>query len=145
VALAVCSTASGLVGQIATFGQAQVLNLGGGTTGTMSTTSGGNLGCDLNWTVSGATPNALGFFAAGMGSTSIPLSAVFPGCPGTIHTPNPAFASIPLDASGGASLTLQTPPNQALCGQSVTCQYVEFQVGPCLIALTDAIAITIGT
>ena len=27
MALAVCSTASGLVGQIATFGQAQVLNL----------------------------------------------------------------------------------------------------------------------
>ena len=125
--------------------QAQVVNLGGGTIGTMSSTSTGSLGCDLNWTVTGATPNAFGFFAAGMGSTAIPLSAVFAGCPGTIHTPNPAFASIPLDASGGASLTLQAPPNQALCGQTVTCQYVELQTGACLIALTDAIEITIGS
>jgi len=123
---------------------ANVSNLGGGTLGTMTSTSAGNLGCDLNWSVTGATPNAVGVFAAGLGITGIPLNTVLPGCPGTIHTPNPAFATFPTNALGAATLNLPLPTTQALCGQTVTAQYAELQAGPCLLALTDAIAITIG-
>ena len=121
-----------------------VINLGGGTHGTMSSTSTGNLGCDLNWSVTGATPNAIGVFAAGLGITSVPLSAVLPGCPGTIRIPNPAFATVATDGLGAATLNLPMPTTQALCGLTVTAQYAELQLGPCLLALTDAIAITIG-
>ena len=123
---------------------ASVTNLGGGTIGVMNSTSTGNLGCALNWSVTGATPNAIGLFAAGLGSAGIPLNAVFPGCPGTIFPLNPAFAAFPTNGSGAATLNLPMPTTQALCGQTVTAQYAELQTGPCPLALTDAIAITIG-
>ena len=121
-----------------------VNNLGGGTTGNMNSTSTGRLGCDLNWSVTGATPTVVGVFAAGLGITALPLSVVIPGCPGTIHVPNPAFATAPTDAFGAATLNLPTPATQALCGQTVTAQYVELQISACGLALTDAIAITVG-
>jgi len=124
--------------------QANVTNLGGGTIGVMSSSSTGRLGCDLNWTVTAATPTVVGVFAAGLGITAAPLSIVLPGCPGTIHVPNPAFATVPTDPFGGAAISLPVPTTQALCGQTVTAQYVELQTGPCALALTDAIAITIG-
>jgi hypothetical protein len=123
---------------------ASVVNLGGGSNGTMTSTSTGNLGCSLKWLVTGATPNAFGVFAAGLGVTSVPLGVLFPGCPGTIHVPSPVFASMPLNASGAATLNLPLPPSQALCGQTVTAQYAELQAGACPIALSDAIAITVG-
>jgi len=123
---------------------ASVTNLGGGTTGAMSSTSTGSLGCKLNWSVTGVTPVTPGVFAAGVGITSVPLGALLPSCAGTIHTPNPIFLSMLTDASGAATLNLQMPPNQAFCGVTVTGQYAEYQLGPCELALTDAIAITIG-
>ena len=46
--------------------------------------------------------------------------------------------------AGTATLNLQMPVNQALCGATVTGQYAEFQVGACELVLTDGIAITIG-
>ncbi|MGK0205536.1 MAG: hypothetical protein ACI9S9_004627, partial [Planctomycetota bacterium] len=123
---------------------ASVVNLGGGTNGQMNSTSTGGLGCDLNWTVSGAAPNSIGAFAIGLGTTSLPLNIVIPGCPGTIHTPSPVLATVPLDAFGSAALTLETPLTQALCGQTATGQYVALQLGACFLALSDAVAITIG-
>ena len=50
----------------------------------------------------------------------------------------------PTDPAGGAVLNLQMPANQSLCGVLVTSQYAEFQPGPCALALTDAIGITVG-
>jgi hypothetical protein len=123
---------------------ASVVNLGGGVIGAMNSTSTGNLGCKLNWSVTGATPNAPGVFAASIGFSPIPLGAVLPGCSGTLYTPNAAFAAIPTDAAGAATLNLPLPPNQVFCGVNVTGQYAEFQLGACIAALTDAIAITIG-
>ncbi len=123
---------------------ASVVNLGGGTNGTMTSTSTGNLGCKLNWSVTGATPSSLGVFAASLSVSPIPLGALLPGCSGTLHVVNPAFAAIPTDATGAATLDLPVPTNQALCGATVAGQYAAFQTGACIVALTDAIAITIG-
>ncbi|MFT4843784.1 MAG: hypothetical protein ACJA0V_002341 [Planctomycetota bacterium] len=123
---------------------ASIVNLGGGTSGQMNSTSTGGLGCDLNWQVSGAVPNSFGVFAVGLGTTSLPLNVVIPGCPGTIHTPSPVLATAPLDTFGAGSLTLETPMTQALCGQTATGQYVSLQLGACFLVLSDAIAITIG-
>jgi hypothetical protein len=123
---------------------ASITNLGGGTNGSMSSTSTGHLGCDLNWTVSGASPNGIGVFAIGLGTTALPLSVLIPGCPGTIHTPNPLLLTGVLDTFGSASLTLQSPAIQGLCGQTITGQYAELQLGACFFAMSDAIAITIG-
>lgn len=125
--------------------QANIQNLGGGTIGTLATTSTGNLGCDLNWAVSGTTPNALGLFAIGAGAPApVPLSLVIPGCPGTIYTPNPVLVSAPTNASGSAQVSLPVPATQTLCGATLSGQYVELQLGACFLALSDAIAITIG-
>ena len=52
--------------------------------------------------------------------------------------------TLPLDPFGFASLTIETPVTQALCGQTATAQYVALQLGGCFLALSDAIAITIG-
>ncbi|MFN3241720.1 MAG: hypothetical protein ACE37K_09435 [Planctomycetota bacterium] len=123
---------------------AVITNLGGGTSGSISTASTGNLGCDLDWTVSGGTPNAFGLWALGEGTTAAPLSLITPGCPGTIHTPNPILITSPLDALGASTFVLPLPPDQALCGYQVTGQYVTLAPGPCFLVLSDALAITIG-
>ena len=121
-----------------------VLNLGGGTGATISTTSSGGLGCPLQWQVAGAQPNALGLFAVGLGTTSLPLAAILPGCAGTVHVPNPVLVTALTDPFGLASLELAVPPNQALCGQQFTAQHVVLGPLPCWLVLSDALAITIG-
>ena len=57
-----------------------VTNLGGGTGPTISTTSRGTLGCDLNATVSNATPGAVGVLAFGFSAANIPLNLALPQC-----------------------------------------------------------------
>ena len=123
---------------------ASITNLGGGTVGAMTSTSTGNLGCDLNWTVGSALPSGIGLFTLGLGTTSIPLNTILPGCAGTIHAPNPILFTGLLDAFGSTSLTFPTPATQGLCGQTVTGQFAQLQAGACFIGLTNAIAITIG-
>ena len=104
----------------------------------------GHLGCDLEWIANNQTPSALGVFAVGVGNTSVPLSVALPGCPGTIHTPNPVLIGAPVDALGSAKLTIEMPVNQALCGAEFTAQYAELAAGPCFLVLGDALGITIG-
>ena len=124
--------------------QASVFNLGGGTIGAISSSTTGNLGCDLDWSVTGVTPLSVGFFTVGLGTTSIPLGALIPGCAGTAHAPNPFILGVPSDAAGAASVLLTVPANQALCGQAVTGQYGLLQPGACFLGLTDAITVILG-
>jgi len=53
---------------------ASITNLNGGNGIPISTTSTGNLGCDLDMSVSGGTPNALGIWSLGAGTTSVPVA-----------------------------------------------------------------------
>ncbi|MFK7741746.1 MAG: hypothetical protein AB8H80_15615 [Planctomycetota bacterium] len=124
--------------------QAQFNNLGGGTGATIAPNTTANLGCDLEWVVSGATPGSLGLFAIGSGTTSVPLALVTPGCPGTIHVPNPILLTAPIDGAGSARLVAPVPGNQALCGFSVTAQHAELALGACFLVLSDALEIRIG-
>lgn len=122
-----------------------VVNLGGGNGPAMTTSSNGNLGADLDWTVVGATPNAaLGFMALGLGSTSVPLGAIVPPCLGTVHVPSPVAVYVVVNSIGSATVTIQAPTGQGLCGVLVTGQYLELVNGACTVSLSDAIAITIG-
>jgi hypothetical protein len=122
-----------------------VVNLGGGNGPAMTTSSNGNLGADLDWTVVGATPNAgLGFMALGLGSTSQPLGALLPGCLGTVHAPNPVVVYVVVNSIGSATATIAAPVGQGLCGVLITGQYVEFVSATCPVLMSDAIAITIG-
>jgi len=122
-----------------------VSNFGGGNGPTMSTTSNGNLGCDLEWTVAGATPNApLGFIALGLGQSPAPLAVFFSTCSGTIHLSSPVPNLVVVDGSGVSTLTLSMPPQAAFCGAMVTGQYAELVAAACPILLSDALGITIG-
>ncbi len=122
-----------------------VVNLGGGTGAQMTTSTNGNLGCDLDWTVLGAQPNnPLGFFALGLGSTSIPLASILPACLGTVHVPNPVALLVPPDGNGTATTRIPAPVDQGLCGVQITGQYLELGAGACPVRISDAIAITIG-
>lgn len=119
--------------------------LGGGNGPALFTNSNGNLGADLDWTVAGATPNApLGFMALGLGSTSLPLGSVVPGCLGTVHVPNPVAIYLVVDATGAATARIQAPTSQGLCGVQITGQYLELVTAACSISLSSAISITIG-
>jgi hypothetical protein len=124
---------------------AQVNNLGGGTGPSISTSSNGSLGCDLDWTVSGGQPNAPGVWLLGAGVTSVPVSLIVPGCSGSVSTPSPILFNAALDANGEATFTLSFPAlvNQALCGFQVTAQHATFAAPPCP-SLSDALAITVG-
>jgi hypothetical protein len=120
-------------------------NLGGGNGPTMSTTSTGHLGCDLEWTVAGATPNTpLGFFTLGLGSGALPLNTLFAACPGTVRVVNPVAVLTAVNATGGASLNVTGPTAPSWCGMTVTGQYAELRTASCPIGLSDALAITIG-
>jgi hypothetical protein len=121
-----------------------VQNLGGGTGAQMNSFGSFGLGCPLGWTVSAATPNALGVFAVGLGTASVPLAVALPGCPGTIHTPNPVVVTAITDAFGAASVTLPVVPNQSFCGTVVTAQHYVLGPGACFLVPSDAVAITIG-
>ena len=123
-----------------------VANLGGGNGPTISSTSNGNLGCDLEWTVSGATPNApLGVIALGLGSSNTPLNFVFPTCTtGAITVPSPVANFVAVNASGQATLTLPMPPEPAFCGVQISGQYAEIALAACPVILSDGLAITIG-
>ena len=124
---------------------AQINNLGGGTGPTMSTTSTGALGCDLEWTVSGGPAGAPGVWLVGVGTTSVPVSLIVPGCGGTVATPSPLLFNAALDANGESTFTLAFPAtaSQALCGAQVTAQHGTFTAPPCP-SLSDALAITVG-
>jgi len=125
--------------------QGSVVNLGGGNGPAMTTSSSGNLGVPLDWTVVGATPNAaLGFMALGLGSTSVPLGTFVPNCLGTVHVPNPVTVYVVVNAIGSATVTIQAPTSQGLCGVLITGQYLELVAAPCPVLLSDALAITIG-
>ena len=76
--------------------------------------------------------------STGLGVAMTPLQ------PGMISETGTAVVPMPTDPAGTATLNLQMPVNQALCGATVTGQYAEFQVGVCELVLTDGIAITIG-
>jgi hypothetical protein len=122
-----------------------VTQFGGGNGATMATSSNGNLGCELEWRVAGATPNAvLGFIALGFGTTSIPLSGFFPSCTGTIRVPNPTANLVAVSPAGTARLAFPCPPIPLACGVLVTGQYAELRAGPCPILLSDALGITVG-
>jgi len=122
-----------------------VVNLGGGNGPAMTTSSNGNLGCDLDWTVLGGTPNGvLGFMVLGLGSTSAPLGGIVPSCTGTIHVQNPIALFLPTNSIGSATATITAPTHQAFCGVMLTGQYLELVTGTCPISMSDAISITIG-
>ena len=122
-----------------------VANLGGGSGPTMSTTSNGNLGCDLEWTVSGATPGApLSVIALGLGVSNTPLAAIFASCTGAITVPSPVASFVVVNPSGQASLTLPMPPDAAFCGVLISGQYAEIAPAACPVVVSDGLAITIG-
>jgi hypothetical protein len=120
-------------------------NLGGGNGATMSTGSNGNLGCELEWRVAGATPSALlGFIALGIGSTSVPLSAFFAPCTGIVHVPSPTANLVAVSPAGTARLAFPCPTFPSACGVLVTGQYAELRTGACPILISDALGITVG-
>jgi hypothetical protein len=122
-----------------------VTNLGGGTGPVMTTSTNGNLGCDLDWTVLGAQPNnAAGFFLLGFGNAPLPLGSLLTGCLGTVHVPSPIALLSPADANGSATTRIVAPTAQGFCGLQITGQYIELVGTACPVRLSDAIAITIG-
>jgi len=125
---------------------AQINNLGGGTGASILSTGSGGLGCDLEWRVSGGTPNAPGAWLIGASITSIPVAVLTPGCPGTLSVDSPLLFNDALDANGESTFTLAFPAviNQALCGFTVVAQHGTIGLPPCLFSVSDALAITIG-
>ena len=126
---------------------AQVTNLGGGTGPSIATSSNGNLGKDLDWTVSGGSANAPGVWLIGVGNAQppIPVSALLPFCQnGLIHVSAAELFTMGLDGNGEATFEVPFPAfySQALCGFVVTGQHVS--AGTLCPDLSDALSITIG-
>ncbi|MCA8948197.1 MAG: hypothetical protein KDE27_01765 [Planctomycetes bacterium] len=125
--------------------QGVVTNLGGGAGPTITTSTNGNLGCDLDWIAAGLTPSAVGVFALGLGVSSTPLASIVPTCPGTIRTGlSPAILLTIPGANGRATATIPAPVGQNLCGVQITGQYLQLTTGTCYVRISDALTITIG-
>lgn len=122
-----------------------VTNLGGGDGPVVQSASTANLGCPMDWTVTGATPSTpFGLWAVGLGTTAVPLAAVFPACTSTVHVVNPVLLTAAVDGLGTTTLTLPLAVDPALCGTVIAAQYAELQAQPCPLLLSDALSITIG-
>ncbi len=122
-----------------------VNNLGGGAGPTIQTTSTGALGCVMDWTASGLTPNSpLGFWTVGLGITPLPISLIIPSCTSTLFVPSPLTLPAVVDPQGSSTLELSPQANPALCGTVVTAQFIEILGATCPLILSDALAITIG-
>jgi hypothetical protein len=125
-----------------------VVNIGGGNGISMSSTSNGNLGCPLDWQISGGQPSTPGWFLVGFPTTTpIPLALVLPGfgCTGEIRLQDFVDVPLTLDATGSGIFEIAMPVNSALCGGTVVGQYGQIVLGlPCPILATDAIGIVIG-
>lgn len=137
--------AANVSGCIACAGNGGKVSLGGGTGPLLTSATAAHLGCALDWTVAGATPGTLlGFFAIGLGTTSVPLASFFPACAGTIHVPSPLAVNANVDAGGAATVTIPAQVDLSFCGLTFTAQYAEFVAAACPLRLSDALAITIG-
>lgn len=122
-----------------------VNNLGGGDGPTIQTTSTGALGCVIDWTTYGLTPNSpLAFWTVGLGITPSPLSLIIPSCTSTLFVPSPLTLPAVVDATGSSTLELSPATDPAICGTVVTAQFVELIGATCPLILSDALAITIG-
>ncbi len=119
-------------------------NLGGGNGASLSTVSNGNLGCDLEWNLQGASPNAAGFMLIGFAPSNISLGAVFPGCTAALKIQNPFAVGVAVNAAGSYDLKIKGVINPSLCGLSIHAQYIEILTAPCPFLMSDAVAITIG-
>lgn len=137
--------AANVTGCLACANPAVITNLGGGDGPMIQTLSTGNLGCPVDWTVTGATPStALGLWAVGLGTASLPLSVVFSPCTSTIHVASPTIVSAAVDGLGATTISLALVTDPSVCGTTVTAQYAELQSSPCPLRLSDALSITIG-
>jgi len=137
--------AANVSGCLACASAATITNLGGGDGPAIQTLSTGNLGCPLEWTVTGATPSTpLGLWAVGLGAQPLPLSVVFAPCTSTLHVVNPTIVSAVVDGLGTTSVSLPLVTDPAVCGTVVTAQYAELQGMPCPLRLADALSITVG-
>ncbi len=120
-------------------------NLGGGNGLTMATAGSFQLGGELDWTVSGATPGTmLGFTLLGLGSSPTSIETLLPQCQGTLHVRDPIAILCPANSAGATAATLWVPPDQGFCGVRVTGQYAEMATGVCPVRMSDAGAIMIG-
>lgn len=137
--------AANVTGCLACANSGAVANLGGGDGPTIQTTSSGGLCQPLAWTVTGATPDTtFGLWAIGLGSTSVPLSAVFAPCTSTVQVASPVLLTATVNGLGVTTMTIPLAVDPALCGAVVVAQYAELQAMPCPLLLSDALSITIG-
>lgn len=113
---------------------------------TLSTSSNGNVGCDFSYVATGATPNTpLAVFTLGVGGPSpLPLSSVFAPCTGTFLVPSAITLPGIVDPFGVSQVEMNSPPRMAVCGATVTAQFVELMVAPCPVLVSDAVIITFG-
>lgn len=137
--------AADVSGCLACANGAAVIDRGGGNGPLMSTTSTGNLGCPLAWSVAAATPGTLlGFVAIGFGDSPLPLSLLFAPCAGTIHVPQPVPVAVSVDGTGAASLVVPGLLQSSWCGVAITAQFAEIVNAACPIRMSNAITIAIG-
>lgn len=139
--------ATNISGCLACANSASVANLGGGTGPAITTTSNGNLGCDIDWSVTGATPNnALAFFLLGVATSPTPIAPFFPACTGTVLVSAPDTILAPANATGEAFLVLPGSVliNPSYCGATAYAQFAELVPNSCPLRLSDALAITLG-
>lgn len=137
--------AANVTGCLACANLGGITDLGGGDGPTIQTSSTGNLGCALDWTVTGATPTTVfGLWAVGLGTSPLPLSVVFAPCTSTVHVLSPVLLPAVVDGLGATTFSLSLVTDPVFCGTTVTAQYAELQAMPCPLLLSDALAITIG-
>lgn len=137
--------ATNVSGCLACANAGAIVNHGGGAGPTIQTSSTGALGCGLDWTVTGASPNTpFALWAVGLGVQPVPLSLVFPACATTLHAQNPVTATAVVDAFGVSTFSLPLVTDPVFCGVAVTAQLAEIVAQPCPVLLSDALSITIG-
>ena len=139
--------AANVIGCLACANQGNITDLGGASSAgaTLSVEEVVPLGCDLVWTVSGATPMSPGgLFGIDLVTNPIPLSILSSSCDGTFTLRPLATVPIPIDATGSSEFSLPVPTSSSLCGVTIFTQYIELRTSTCPVSVSNALGITIG-
>jgi hypothetical protein len=124
------------------------VNLGGGNSPTvLSSPSNGNLGCPVEWQITGGIPNNAGWFLIGFPTQqNLDFSSILPFCTGSIRMQDFLDYSILLDGAGNGSIGFNMPVDPSFCGNTIIGQFGQIDTSsfPCPIVASDAIGIVIG-
>ena len=122
-----------------------VVTTTGGNGATITSSSTGAIGTNINLEITNSVPNGPGLLFFSIRPGTIPFSLLFPACSGALVAPNQiVIFPANLDAAGALSFNFAGPNTAALCGVTALFQHIGITTAACPLVATDGVEYTFG-